>query len=416
MKKLYPVDDLFRRDLKGYELTPSEERRKIDVQDALKDVGQRSSKRRLILGSVAGLLLLAGLGFLILESGHEAGQIEKHFDVRKDNKNEGQKTHPQAKETQSISNFNTNLKEELTAIPSSQNQDIKNNIEISNNTAIALQESDVNAKTKEEEAVVKTGIEKEANVNSSTTTDEKEIVKKSREKNSLPKQWKISAGISCTPEWMFNTLNGDKFVNNMAMEGTFHFGPYSIRTGVGMSITRGYNEILVKTNPYLGTYSSLDSVVFRWDEKHDALIPTIYTSKTHVYDTALHYNYSNIQKRYTYLQIPLVLGYDFWQNKWLSLGMRAGAVMSLLLKVETLTAAYDAGKDRIVSINDISPDRIQLNWQAMGGFSMAFRLSRRFSLELEPEVRYYFNSVYESSVVSKKPWSTGVRSAFLISF
>jgi len=39
-----------------------------------------------------------------------------------------------------------------------------------------------------------------------------------------------------------------------------------------------------------------------------------------------------------------------------------------------------------------------------------------FSIEAEPDLRYYFNSVYESSELTKKPWSVGFRAAFLVTF
>ena len=233
------------------------------------------------------------------------------------------------------------------------------------------------------------------------------------EKEGLPKNWNISAGVYYTPEWMFNTLNGDKFVNNMGVEGTFHFGRYSVRTGVGLSITTGSNEMVVESNPYLGSYAALDSIKFQWDYRDYKLVPTYYTTGTKVYDTSLQYTYSNNKKRYTYLQIPLVLGYDFWQNNWFSLGVRGGAVMSVLLKSQELTDTYDPGQSRVVTINNVSPDRVQLNWQAMAGVNATFRLSRRFSFEVEPDVRYYFNSVYESS---QKPWSVGVRAAFVVTW
>ena len=90
--------------------------------------------------------------------------------------------------------------------------------------------------------------------------------------------------------------------------------------------------------------------------------------------------------------------------------------MSLLLNTQNLSTTYDPGKDRIITINNVTPDRIQMNWQAMGGLNAAFRLSRRFSIELEPDVRYYFNSVYEPSELTKKPWSIGVRTAFVVTF
>ncbi len=214
---------------------------------------------------------------------------------------------------------------------------------------------------------------------------------------------------------MFNTLNGDKFANNMGLEGTFHVGRYSVRTGVGLSFTTGWNEMLVESNPYLGAYKALDSITFAWGDNYN-LVPTYFTKTEAVFDTTLQYTYTDIKKRYTYLQVPLVLGYDFWENSWLSLGVRAGAVMSVLLNTKTSSMTFDPGKDRIVQINNITPDRIELNWQAMGGINAAFRLSQRFSIELEPEIRYYFNSVYESSVLTKKPWSVGVRAAVVVTF
>ena len=229
------------------------------------------------------------------------------------------------------------------------------------------------------------------------------------------KKWNISIGANYTPEVMFNTLNGDKFANNMGLEGTFHVGRYSVRTGVGLSFTTGWNEMLVESNPYLGAYKALDSITFAWGDNYN-LVPTYFTKTEAVFDTTLQYTYTDIKKRYTYLQVPLVLGYDFWENSWLSLGVRAGAVMSVLLNTKTSSMTFDPGKDRIVQINNITPDRIELNWQAMGGINAAFRLSQRFSIELEPEIRYYFNSVYESSVLTKKPWSVGVRAAVVVTF
>jgi hypothetical protein len=236
-----------------------------------------------------------------------------------------------------------------------------------------------------------------------------------KNRSSIPGNWNICFGLYYTPEWMFNTLNGEKFANNTGVEGTFYFDRYSVRTGAGLSITTGSNEMVMQTNPYVGSYNILDSVSFNWDGNYN-LLPTYYTTLKDLYDTAVNYNYYYINKRYTYLQVPLVLGYDFWSNKWLSLGVRAGATMSVLLNSRVLSGTYDPGKDKIISINDVSPDRIRLNWQAVAGISASFKLTRRFRLELEPDIRYYFNSVYESSDISRKPWSIGLRSAFLINY
>jgi hypothetical protein len=48
--------------------------------------------------------------------------------------------------------------------------------------------------------------------------------------------------------------------------------------------------------------------------------------------------------------------------------------------------------------------------------SAAFRLTKQLSVEIEPNARYYFNSVYEKPANNTKPWSVGVRAAFIVRF
>lgn len=228
------------------------------------------------------------------------------------------------------------------------------------------------------------------------------------------KNLNFDAGVYYSPEWMNNTLEGEKYVNNFGIEGTFHFGNYSIRTGAGLSITKGTNELLIKTNDYLGNFNQLDSVNFVWDATHTHLIPTYYFTRKSVWDTLVKTQYSNIIKRYTYLQVPFILGYDFWKNDHFSIGVRIGPILSVLIKTEQVSDNYDPGKDRIIQINMITPERIQTYWQFMAGINAAFSLSRKIGIEVEPEIRYYFNSVYEKPSNNKKPWSVGFRAVFLI--
>lgn len=229
-----------------------------------------------------------------------------------------------------------------------------------------------------------------------------------------PKNWNLAIGGYYAPEWLFNTLEGEKYVNNFGIEGTFHFGNYSIRTGAGLSITKGTNELSVNYNDYLGHFNKLDSIQFTWNPTHSKLIPTYYFTNENVWDSLMKVADAKVVKRYTYLQIPLILGYDFWQNEQFSIGLRAGPILSVLLNSEVLSDNYDPGMNKIILINRIAPERIQTNWQILGGINATYHFSRRFGIELEPEIRYYFNSVYEKSAINKKPWSVGIRAAFII--
>ena len=460
MQKQEPIDRLFRRSLTDYRVPPSEERRAAFIREAAGTQKSGQGYFWWILGAVVLILTVVGTAVFVvgnrskpkpvivsevrdsrpLTLAHEVSNSQKQLSpapVIADNKkpvttSSGLKTTNQPINPSPALAIKTSPEVPLPGGTSLPNAD--NPVPVVASTIAAETQIPVNAATSEQLPPVPAlsentqtreqvpGTSADALNGKGYKSDQDTIIipgRSSRQAgdkrtNSLPKKWNISLDANYTPEWMFNTLNGDKFANNMGVEGTFHFGRYSIRTGAGLSITTGSNEMLVQSNPYLGNYNALDSISFTWD--HYVLVPTYYTKSTNVYDTTYNYTYSYNKKRYTYLQIPLVLGYDFWQNEWLSLGIRAGAVMSVLLKSDNLSETYDPGKDRIVTINNITPDRIQMNWQAVGGINAAFRLSRRFSIEVEPQARYYFNSVYESSELTKKPWSIGLRTAFVITF
>ena len=79
-----------------------------------------------------------------------------------------------------------------------------------------------------------------------------------------------------------------------------------------------------------------------------------------------------------------------------------------------MTEDYDPGKKKVIRINNITPEQVSLNWQFMGGINVSVRLTKNLLFEIEPMGKYYFNSVYEKSEITRKPWSIGIRTAFII--
>jgi hypothetical protein len=229
-------------------------------------------------------------------------------------------------------------------------------------------------------------------------------------------EWRLGAGVSFSPEWMFGTIEEPTFVTNFGIEGMFRFGRYSIRTGAGISLSKGFNQLQVEYNEYLGSYMKLDSMTFAWDEHHYYILPTYWLTNKEVYDSLLKLDNARVIKRYTYLQIPLIFGYDFFSRDRVSVGLRIGPILSILLKEKNLSDPYDPGMKKILTINEITPGQVNLNWQIMLGLNATFRLSKRLGVEVEPFAKYYFNSVYETSGGTGKPWSVGLRAAFFLSF
>ncbi len=168
--------------------------------------------------------------------------------------------------------------------------------------------------------------------------------------NDQPVPWRVAASVYYNPELMFNTLEGNKPVNNFGMEAIFYHGLVSIRTGVGLSVSKGITENSVNYNDYLGAYNKLDSMAFTFNEELNNFEPEFYMSNEKVWDSVPQSDSTEIIKRYTYLQVPLVLGFDFWQKGKISVGVRVGTIMSVLLKSQQLTGEYDPGETITVNL------------------------------------------------------------------
>ncbi|MBS4056231.1 MAG: hypothetical protein KGZ82_02810 [Bacteroidales bacterium] len=221
---------------------------------------------------------------------------------------------------------------------------------------------------------------------------------------------RFGLGIFYRPEIVFNIIENNKLIHNAGLELQYRFFDkrYMLRSGLGLSLSKGYYEYAVAYNEYLGSYNHLDSITFTLAANKFHLIPTYYQSERAVFDTGIQVTYSRVYKQHLYLQIPLEFGYDFFRSATTSLGFRLGPTLSLLIGHKPIQFVYDPGNDNIVQINQITPDRIRSNWQVSGGLNFT-RYVGRYMIEAEPRVAYYFNSVYEKANKSKSPISVSVR-------
>jgi hypothetical protein len=226
----------------------------------------------------------------------------------------------------------------------------------------------------------------------------------------------FTAGVYYLPEWMFNTVENTKFLSNFGFDATFYRGPVSIRTGAGISVSKGITKNAVEYNDYLGTYNKLDSITFVFNEAEHDFMPNLFMSSQKVWDSIQKYDSADVIKRYTYLQVPLVLGFDFWERGSFSAGVRIGTIMSVLLNSKQLSGEYDPGENQVLGINRISPGQVKINWQAVGGINASAKLTEDIFIEVEPQVKYYYRSIYEKSDMTDKPWSVGVRTTVIYKF
>jgi len=440
----HPVDKFFSESLKDYRVNPSEAAKNIFLQDAErmeKTVPVKKPGRRLAFLFLAGMILLATVtGIFISRSVHKrmtAGAENKPEIATPGSHDKAlAATHTEGKEpgfngksstvkvhqktTSQITAKQQNEQQLQTILPgpgmSLPSQSNKTTPVLAVNPQTSLRKMDPLSPAVSDNKLPAPGPQPVTNSYAFMTIEDNVPSHKNTDEPYNQKKNFISAGVYYSPEWMFNTLeaNNSMRADNFGLEGTYHFGPYSVGTGIGLSLSTGTNEVVIGYNDYLGTYRGLDSIVFKWDEGHNYLLPVYYYTDKIVYDSLLKIDYSYYEKSYIYLQIPIILGYDFIMHKKFSLGVRLGPTLSILLQSKAKNTVYDPGEDRIMQMNNVTPERVETNWQISAGINTAFALSRRFSLEAEPDFHYYFNSVYEKSDNDKKPWSIGFRIAFLI--
>ncbi|MBP1672346.1 MAG: outer membrane protein beta-barrel domain [Bacteroidetes bacterium] len=291
------------------------------------------------------------------------------------------------------------------------NSIVENNPELRVNSPIISEESNIKNDNKNT-------ISPENKPDTATSKPQKETVNNKKNKSdhnpitSNIKDLDICVSVFYRPEVIYNIIENDKYIHNAGLEFTFHpFNPrYVIRTGIGLSISKGYYEYQVDYNKYLGSYNSLDSVSFSLAQNGFNLIPEYHFSNEDVYNESLDSYYTKIYKKFIYLQIPLEIGYDFYKKNTYSLGVRTGPLLSVLVNQESTLLTVDPGKDKIIQINQITPQRIAANWQYMIGFNIS-KSVRRFVFEIEPRFTYYFNSVYEKGDQTQSPYSFNIRLA-----
>jgi len=223
----------------------------------------------------------------------------------------------------------------------------------------------------------------------------------------------LAYSIFYRPEVTYNLIESNKLSHIFGLDIQYRFfgDRYSVRTGLGLSVSKGYYEYATEYQEFLGEYEKLDSITFAWDEPQYHLMPTKYMSNEEVFEDTLSTSYSQINKKHYYLEIPLILGYDFITKKSWRLGLRTGPRLSLLMKTKTLNDMEDLGRDKVIQINQITSERINANWQFVGAVNLGIYTKGRIFFEMEPQFTYYFNSVYENADRSISPWSLSMRLA-----
>jgi len=221
----------------------------------------------------------------------------------------------------------------------------------------------------------------------------------------------FTAGFGISAEYLSYRMGDSKSQEfNYWLNGslTWHLGRFSLQTGAGVGYLydEGIYELEYRSNDSIGFF--YDVISYAADPLHPEII-TYQTVQTNLYDSITHITDDRTRNRYTYIQVPLLVGVDIYTGKTLNLNLSAGPAVSFLTGKKEALPYIDFPNARIIRVDNNTPARLEMNWQLWLKLNMEFRLHRNLGLFIEPSYKYYFNPVVSrENLEVGRPFSLGL--------
>lgn len=215
----------------------------------------------------------------------------------------------------------------------------------------------------------------------------------------LEYQYMLNSGI---PE---NTKN--KYWYTFDLRIFYQANRFSIETGLGIGFSKdninfSYNYL---TNEIIDTYVYVDSAYF------DPITGTThyYTTTVNVYDSLPHSSSSFVEKKYTYLSIPVELGYEIIRKRNFCFGIKAGLTYYKEISLKETEPLIYHENSRITSLGTASCERRKEFVSLLAGIEFRWRMSDGLQFTAEPSYRYFLNQIYLADDKTKGSMSLGLR-------
>jgi len=215
----------------------------------------------------------------------------------------------------------------------------------------------------------------------------------------------VSIGFGYFPESMSKSDHGSSAYKTFALVAQYQMPSADFRTGLGIS----YQSVPLEYKTDYISFSTTSGYV------NDTIINNGDTLFGALLDAGA-VNISGIEHS-SFLYYSIGAGKRIYSNKRISTSLRVGAGVSFLLSNQHNPSGpvYDALKNQSNTIfsNTESniPDINQTHFDLVTGFDFNYRLHKRWSLSIEPILKYYFNPIYNGS--NARSFSTGLRTGIL---
>lgn len=228
-------------------------------------------------------------------------------------------------------------------------------------------------------------------------------------------------GIDYTYNKIYNqemfSYSDNKSINQYGLTFKYNFSNLFFQTGLNYS--RFSDNFKYNSDQKLNqfkTYNYVDSVIYN---PQGNIIQYI-THPVTINDSVLYQQLINATKKYSLLNIPVILGYQ--RNfKKISVSFKAGILCSIVIsEKETITLPENTD----VSVSKIYSGQSSINktnWAGILSAEIDYNFSKRWGISVEPVLQYYFNPSYNEMDLNSKsnklsPYMIGIKTGLFFKF
>lgn len=228
-------------------------------------------------------------------------------------------------------------------------------------------------------------------------------------KNEYARRYEWALGASFMPSMIFYNPNPNNRAWSAGIDLWYSRSRFNIYAGAGLSRfhDKGSWEIQYQSYDSVGYFMNVTSFRVDPDSPGEVIFET---QRKTVYDSVPHIVIEEKTNTYTYLDIPVGIGFTVLEMKRITITMKAGVMVSFKVHQDEPTVDYSAaGIDDFTVLRQV-PARQYTTWRFRGGLEASYLLTSRLSLHLEPVFEQYLQSVYVSApgYEAGKPYLIGV--------
>ncbi len=219
----------------------------------------------------------------------------------------------------------------------------------------------------------------------------------------------FSADFGVTPELIkYNTTHSYSEMNYwLNARISYHFSKFTVQTGIALGYVYDEGKYQTKyiSKDSIGYFTSIISFYVNPDNQNEIIFNT---KDVPVYDSLQHFSDDRTRNRYTYIELPLLFGYQLFESNKLSLDLMAGPAFTFLIGTRLAEPYIEYPNARIIRIDDNTAQRVKMNWKISLSLHLEYRVSKNLGCYLEPSYKYYFNAFTDKEQTSSSPYSIGI--------